>query len=212
MGEAYSRTMLTSALLVTGTGSVFSFTRETGGRRVIDKSVIMDDAAIRRALTRIAHEIIERNKGVDDCILVGIKTRGIYLAQRLAERIEQIESVKIPVGQVDITLYRDDLTHKAEDAVLKGAELPGDITGKTVILVDDVLFTGRTVRAALDALVDHGRPKMIQLAVLVDRGHRELPIRPDFVGKNVPTSRTEIVAVQLTEVDETDRVTIRQSN
>ncbi|WP_346773945.1 bifunctional pyr operon transcriptional regulator/uracil phosphoribosyltransferase PyrR [Brevibacillus sp. SYP-B805] len=178
----------------------------------MDKSVIMDDAAIRRALTRIAHEIIERNKGVDDCILVGIKTRGIYLAQRLAERIEQIESVKIPVGQVDITLYRDDLTHKAEDAVLKGAELPGDITGKIVILVDDVLFTGRTVRAALDALVDHGRPKMIQLAVLVDRGHRELPIRPDFVGKNVPTSRTEIVAVQLTEVDETDRVTIRQAN
>jgi pyrimidine operon attenuation protein/uracil phosphoribosyltransferase len=179
---------------------------------MIDKSVIMDEAAIRRALTRIAHEIIEKNKGVDDCMLVGIKTRGIYLAERLAGRIEQIEQVNIPVGRVDITLYRDDLTHKSPDAVLGGAELPGTITGKTVILVDDVLFTGRTVRAALDALVDHGRPRMIQLAVLVDRGHRELPIRPDYIGKNVPTSRSEIVAVQLAEVDGLDQVSIRQAN
>lgn len=176
---------------------------------MIEKSVIMDEAAIRRALTRIAHEIIERNKGVEDCIVVGIKTRGVYLAERLAQRIEQIEHVAVPVGQLDITLYRDDLTHKAEDAVLQGASLPGEITGKTIVLVDDVLYTGRTVRAALDALIDHGRPKMIQLAVLVDRGHRELPIRPDFVGKNVPTSRSEIVSVQLTEVDGADQVTIR---
>jgi pyrimidine operon attenuation protein/uracil phosphoribosyltransferase len=176
---------------------------------VIDKSIIMDEAAIRRALTRIAHEIIERNKGVENCIVVGIKTRGVYLAERLVARIEQIENVKLPVGELDITLYRDDLKHKFEDAVLKGAQLPGDITGKTVILVDDVLYTGRTVRAALDALIDHGRPTMIQLAVLVDRGHRELPIRPDYVGKNVPTSRSEIVAVQLKEVDGQDQVAIR---
>lgn len=177
---------------------------------MINKSVIMDEAAIRRALTRIAHEIIERNKGVEDCIIVGIKTRGIYLAQRLVERIEMIENVKVPVGELDITFYRDDLQHKSEDAVLQGAKLPDTISGKTVILVDDVLYTGRTVRAALDALIDHGRPRMIQLAVLVDRGHRELPIRPDFVGKNVPTSRTEIVDVQLAEVDSMDIVTIRQ--
>ncbi|CAM3261051.1 MULTISPECIES: bifunctional pyr operon transcriptional regulator/uracil phosphoribosyltransferase PyrR [Brevibacillus] len=177
---------------------------------MINKSVIMDEAAIRRALTRIAHEIIERNKGVEDCIIVGIKTRGIYLAQRLVERIELIENVKVPVGELDITFYRDDLQHKSEDAVLQGSQLPDQITGKTVILVDDVLYTGRTVRAALDALIDNGRPRMIQLAVLVDRGHRELPIRPDFVGKNVPTSRTEIVDVQLSEVDVMDIVSIRQ--
>jgi len=177
---------------------------------MVEKNVILDEAAIRRALTRIAHEIIEKNKGVENCVLIGIKTRGVYLAERLAERIEQIENVKLPTGHLDITLYRDDLTHKAEDAVLKGAQLPNDITGKTVILIDDVLFTGRTVRAALDALVDQGRPTMIQLAVLVDRGHRELPIRPDYVGKNVPTSRSEIVAVELTEVDKLDQVTIRQ--
>ncbi|WNC12770.1 bifunctional pyr operon transcriptional regulator/uracil phosphoribosyltransferase PyrR [Brevibacillus brevis] len=177
---------------------------------MINKSVIMDEAAIRRALTRIAHEIIERNKGVEDCIIVGIKTRGIYLAQRLVERIELIENVKVPVGELDITFYRDDLQHKSEDAVLQGSQLPEQITGKTVILVDDVLYTGRTVRAALDALIDSGRPRMIQLAVLVDRGHRELPIRPDFVGKNVPTARTEIVDVQLAEVDMMDIVSIRQ--
>lgn len=177
---------------------------------MINKSVIMDEAAIRRVLTRIAHEIIERNKGVEDCIIVGIKTRGIYLAKRLVERIEMIENVKVPVGELDITFYRDDLQHKSEDAVLQGAQLPEQITGKTVILVDDVLYTGRTVRAALDALIDSGRPRMIQLAVLVDRGHRELPIRPDFVGKNLPTARTEIVDVQLSEVDLMDIVSIRQ--
>lgn len=175
-----------------------------------EKSVLMDEAAIRRALTRIAHEIIEKNKGVEDCVVVGIKTRGVYLAERLAQRIEQIESVKLAVGELDITFYRDDLSHKAEDAVLQGAQIPEDVTGKTIILVDDVLFTGRTVRAALDALMDHGRPKMIQLAVLVDRGHRELPIRPDYVGKNVPTSRSEIISVSLADVDGAEEVTISQ--
>lgn len=172
--------------------------------------VLMDEAAIRRALTRIAHEIIEKNKGVADCLIVGIKTRGVYLAERLAQRIEQIENVKLPVGELDITFYRDDLSHKAEDAVLRGVQIPENVSGKTIILVDDVLFTGRTVRAALDALMDHGRPKMIQLAVLVDRGHRELPIRPDYVGKNVPTSRSELIAVSLVDIDGEEQVTISQ--
>lgn len=172
--------------------------------------VILDQDSIRRALTRIAHEIIERNKGIANCVLVGIKTRGIYLAERLAERIKEIESFEVPVGELDITLYRDDLSHKHEhqDPVLKGTQLPVDIAGKVVILVDDVLYTGRTVRAGLDALIDHGRPQSIQLAVLVDRGHRELPIRPDFVGKNVPTSKEEIIAVRLSEADGDDIVQI----
>ncbi|MBU8907086.1 bifunctional pyr operon transcriptional regulator/uracil phosphoribosyltransferase PyrR [Desertibacillus haloalkaliphilus] len=172
--------------------------------------VILDDQAIRRALTRIAHEIIERNKGIDDCVLVGIKTRGIYLANRLAERIEQIEGSSVPVGEVDITLYRDDLTVKttSEEPLLKGTDVPTDITDRKVILIDDVLYTGRTVRAALDALIDLGRPSQIQLAVLVDRGHRELPIRPDYIGKNVPTSKSEIITVTLKEIDEIDGVTI----
>lgn len=172
--------------------------------------IILDEDAVRRALTRIAHEIIERNKGIENCVLVGIKTRGIYLAERLKSKIREIEQSTIPVGELDITLYRDDLSHKNEDQqpVLKGSQLPVDITGKIVILVDDVLYTGRTVRAALDALIDHGRPQVIQLAVLVDRGHRELPIRPDFVGKNVPTSKTEIISVQMKEIDEIDQVEI----
>ncbi|SFJ62931.1 bifunctional pyr operon transcriptional regulator/uracil phosphoribosyltransferase PyrR [Thermoflavimicrobium dichotomicum] len=169
--------------------------------------VILDEAAIRRALTRIAHEIIERNKGVDNCILVGIKTRGIFLAQRLAERIHRIEGVEVPIGELDITLYRDDLTEKSSQPQVKETQVP-DIRGKKVILVDDVLYTGRTVRAAMDALIDLGRPQMIQLAVLVDRGHRELPIRPDYVGKNVPTSKKEVVSVFVTEVDQMDQVVI----
>ncbi|MEB1810016.1 MAG: bifunctional pyr operon transcriptional regulator/uracil phosphoribosyltransferase PyrR [Bacillaceae bacterium] len=174
--------------------------------------VILDEQAIRRATTRIAHEIIERNKGIDNCILVGIKTRGIYVAKRLADRIEQIEGEKIPVGEVDITLYRDDLTVKTEDQdpLLKGSQVPTDITDRKVILIDDVLYTGRTVRAALDALMDLGRPSQIQLAVLIDRGHRELPIRPDYVGKNVPTSKSEIITAKLKEVDEIDEVSIIQ--
>lgn len=172
--------------------------------------VILDEQAIRRAITRIAHEIIERNKGVENCVLVGIKTRGIYLAKRLAERIEQIEGEKIPVGELDITLYRDDLTEKTVDKepLFQGMNVPIDITNKKVILVDDVLFTGRTVRAALDALIDLGRPAQIQLAVLIDRGHRELPIRPDYVGKNVPTAKTEVIAAKVVEVDQIDEVSL----
>jgi pyrimidine operon attenuation protein/uracil phosphoribosyltransferase len=178
----------------------------------MQKAVVMDEQAIRRALTRIAHEIIERNKGIDDCVLIGIKTRGIYLAKRLAERIEQIEGRAIPVGELDITLYRDDLTVKTIDRepLVKGTNVPFDVTNKKVILVDDVLFTGRTVRAAMDAVMDLGRPARIQLAVLVDRGHRELPIRADFVGKNIPTSSSELIVVELTEVDKLDQVSIHE--
>lgn len=176
------------------------------------KATVLDEQAIRRALTRIAHEIIEKNKGIHQCILVGIRTRGIYLANRLAERIEQIEGEKIPVGELDITLYRDDLSiiSKDKEPVVKGSKIEADITNKIIILVDDVLYTGRTVRAALDALVDIGRPQAVQLAVLVDRGHRELPIRADYVGKNIPTSRSEKIVVQLTEVDGLDEVSIHE--
>jgi pyrimidine operon attenuation protein / uracil phosphoribosyltransferase len=179
----------------------------------MQKAIVLDEQAIRRALTRIAHEIIERNKGIEDCVLVGIKTRGIYLAKRLAERIEQIEGAAIPVGELDITLYRDDLTTKTGDKepLVKGTDVPVDITNKKVVLVDDVLYTGRTVRAAMDALMDLGRPAQIQLAVLVDRGHRELPIRADFVGKNIPTSSSEMIVVELTEVDKIDQVSIHEN-
>ncbi|RSL31364.1 bifunctional pyr operon transcriptional regulator/uracil phosphoribosyltransferase PyrR [Salibacterium salarium] len=173
--------------------------------------VLLDEQAVRRALTRIAHEIIEKNKGIEDCVLVGIKTRGIHIANRIAANIAKIEGKTIPVGEADITLYRDDLTHVTEnsDPELKGTDIPEDVFDKEVILVDDVLYTGRTVRAAMDAVMDLGRPSQIQLAVLIDRGHRELPIRPDFIGKNIPTSKEEIVAVKLTETDELDEVTIR---
>jgi pyrimidine operon attenuation protein/uracil phosphoribosyltransferase len=176
--------------------------------------VILDEQAIRRATTRIAHEIIEHNKGIENCVLVGIKTRGIYLAKRLAQRIEQIEGAKIPVGEIDITLYRDDLTIKSNsnEPIIQGTDIPVDIRDRKVILVDDVLYTGRTVRAGLDALIDIGRPEQIQLAVLIDRGHRELPIRPDYVGKNVPTSKSEKIVAKLSEVDSTDEVTIEQNN
>ncbi|HEY4554630.1 MAG TPA: bifunctional pyr operon transcriptional regulator/uracil phosphoribosyltransferase PyrR [Bacillaceae bacterium] len=174
------------------------------------KAVVLDEKAIQRALTRIAHEIIERNKGIEDCVLVGIKTRGIYLAERLAKRIEKIEGEPIAVGELDITLYRDDLTVKTLNAEpeVRGSHLPVDINNKKVILVDDVLYTGRTVRAAMDALVDSGRPSQIQLAVLVDRGHRELPIRADFIGKNLPTSSQERVVVELYETDDNEQVSI----
>ncbi|KMJ58565.1 bifunctional pyrimidine regulatory protein PyrR uracil phosphoribosyltransferase [Bacillus sp. LL01] len=177
-----------------------------------EKALILDEQAIRRALTRIAHEIIERNKGVEDSVLVGIKTRGIHLAKRLAERINQIEEKDIPVGELDITLYRDDLTTKTSDKepLVKGSDIPVDINNKKVILVDDVLFTGRTVRAGMDALMDFGRPAQIQLAVLVDRGHRELPIRADFVGKNIPTASTEKIVVELSEIDNNDQVSIHE--
>ncbi|KEO82039.1 bifunctional pyr operon transcriptional regulator/uracil phosphoribosyltransferase PyrR [Tumebacillus flagellatus] len=175
---------------------------------MIEKTVLMDEQGVRRALTRIAHEIVEKNKGTENLVLVGIKTRGIHIAERLAERIEQFEGVKLPVGSLDITLYRDDLKLRTEQPVVHGSEIDCEINDVNVVLVDDVLYTGRTVRAALDALIDMGRPRQIQLAVLVDRGHRELPIRPDFVGKNVPTSRSEVVAVQLQETDAVDSVII----
>jgi len=177
---------------------------------MVQKTIVLDEKSIQRALTRIAHEIIERNKGISDCILVGIKTRGIYLADRLAKRIEQIEGMPISDGELDITLYRDDLTPKTKDAEpeVKGSHLPTNINNKKVILVDDVLYTGRTVRAAMDALVDVGRPSAIQLAVLVDRGHRELPIRADFIGKNIPTASIERIVVELAESDGSDQVSI----
>ncbi|MFD2171494.1 bifunctional pyr operon transcriptional regulator/uracil phosphoribosyltransferase PyrR [Tumebacillus lipolyticus] len=173
-----------------------------------EKTQLLDAEAIRRALTRIAHEIVEKNKGTEGLVIIGIKTRGIHLAKRLADRIASFEQVQVPVGTLDITLYRDDLKQRGEQAVVNGSEIDFAITDKTVVLVDDVLFTGRTVRAALDALIDLGRPRQIQLAVLVDRGHRELPIRPDYVGKNVPTSREEVVAVNLDEIEQQDKVII----
>ncbi|HYK73487.1 MAG TPA: bifunctional pyr operon transcriptional regulator/uracil phosphoribosyltransferase PyrR [Pseudoneobacillus sp.] len=174
------------------------------------KAVLLDEQAIRRALTRIAHEVIEKNKGIENLVLVGIKTRGIYIAKRLAEKIAEIEEKEIPVGELDITLYRDDLTKKThdEEPLVKGSDIPSDITNQKVILVDDVLYTGRTVRAAMDALMDIGRPAAIQLAVLVDRGHRELPIRADYVGKNIPTSSSEKIVVELNEVDNIEQVSI----
>ncbi|HBQ26160.1 MAG TPA: bifunctional pyr operon transcriptional regulator/uracil phosphoribosyltransferase PyrR [Syntrophomonas sp.] len=175
-----------------------------------DKNVIMDDMGMKRALTRIAHEIIERNKGVEDVAIVGIRRRGGPLAQRLAARIEEIEGVKVPVGILDITLYRDDLTTLASQPLVHRTEVNFDINGLIIVLVDDVLYTGRTVRAAMDALIDLGRPKTIQLAVLVDRGHRELPIKADFIGKNVPTSRQEIISVQVKEIDNKDGVVIQE--
>ena len=175
-----------------------------------DKTVLMDSEGIRRALTRISHEIVEKNKGVDNIVLVGIRTRGVPIAERLAEYIEKIEGQKPPVGILDITLYRDDLSTLAYQPIVRPTELPVDITGKVVVLVDDVLYTGRTIRAALDAVIDNGRPKTIQLAVLVDRGHRELPIRADFVGKNVPTSSKEVISVQLQATDEAENVILRE--
>ena len=175
-----------------------------------DKTVLMDMEGIRRALTRISHEIVEKNKGVENIVLVGIRTRGVPIAERLAEYIEKIEGQKRPVGVLDITLYRDDLSTLGYQPVVRPTELPVDITGKTSVLVDDVLYTGRTIRAALDAIIDNGRPKTIQLAVLVDRGHRELPIRADFVGKNVPTSSKEVVSVQLEATDKAENVILRE--
>lgn len=178
--------------------------------QLTEKANILDEQAIERALTRIAHEIIERNKGIDECILVGIKTRGAYLAIRLAEKIEKIEGKKIRAGELDITLYRDDLLTKHDDNEprVHQVDISYDVADQKVILVDDVLYTGRTVRAAMDAVMDLGRPAQIQLAVLVDRGHRELPIRPDFVGKNIPTSSDERVVVSMQESDDEDSVTI----
>ena len=177
---------------------------------MIEKATLLDDKAISRALTRISHEIIEKNKGVKDCVLIGIRTRGIFLAERIQQRILDIEGAEIPVGELDITLYRDDLSTKTKDGqpLVKGSDVSFSLQDKKVILVDDVLYTGRTVRAALDALVDIGRPSQIQLAVLVDRGHRELPIRADYVGKNIPTAKSERIVVKLKEMDDGENVSI----
>ena len=174
------------------------------------KTVIMDEDKIRRSLTRVAHEIIEKNKGTDDLVLIGIRSRGVPLAHRLNDIIEQIEGKKVITGIIDITLYRDDLSTLAEQPVLNKTEIAFDLKGKNVVLVDDVLYTGRTVRAALDAMADLGRAKTVQLAVLIDRGHKELPIRADFIGKNVPTSKTEVIAVLLKETDGVDEGVIQE--
>ena len=172
------------------------------------KAKIMDEAAIDRTLVRIAHEILEKNDGTDDLCLIGIRTRGVPLARRLAKNIEKIDGVQLPVGELDITLYRDDLNFKPPRALASTSIPEGGIDNATVILVDDVLYSGRSVRSALDALRDIGRPRMVQLAVLVDRGHRELPIRADYVGKNVPTSLRESVQVRVAELDGVDEVVI----
>ena len=172
------------------------------------KKIIMTPEDISRTLARIAHEIIERNKTIDHLILVGMRTRGVPLAKRLAANIEGFEKIKIPVGALDINLYRDDLSSLDLQPVVQRTDIPANIDGKSIVLVDDVLYTGRSTRAAMDALIDLGRPQSIQLAVLVDRGHREMPIRPDYVGKNVPSSRHEEIQVQLVETDGIDEVAI----
>ena len=177
--------------------------------RFREKAQVLDEAALDRALTRIAHEILEKNGGASDLAFVGLRTRGVTVAHRLAARIAQIDGATLPVGTLDITLYRDDLGLRGAP-VIRGTDIPFSIKNKTVVLVDDVLFTGRTIRAALDAIIDLGRPKAIQLAILIDRGHREVPIRPDYVGKNLPTSRRESVAVRLREHDGEDRVVIEE--
>lgn len=173
-----------------------------------EKAQILDREGIRRALVRIAHEVIERNKGARDLGLVGIRNRGVHLATRIQAILREIEGAEVPLGVLDITLYRDDLALRRNRPVLRSTDVPFDVDGRIIVLVDDVLYTGRTVRAALDALIDLGRPRAIQLAVLVDRGHRELPIRADYVGKNLPTARRESVSVMLDETDGDDRVVI----
>ena len=170
--------------------------------------VLLSSEDIGRALARIAHEIVERNKGVENVVLVGMRTRGVPLAKRIAKTVENFEGIPIPVGTLDIGLYRDDIAHAQLKSAIQDTDIPTDITDKQVILVDDVLYTGRSIRAAMDALMDLGRPKSIQLAVLIDRGHRELPIRADYVGKNMPSSRSEKIQVHLEETDSIDEVTI----
>ncbi len=174
----------------------------------MSEAMLMSADDVRRAIVRVAHEIVEQNRGCQDLILVGMRTRGVPLAQRLADAIQEFESEEVGVGALDIGFYRDDLPARGTTVEIKPSELPEDIADKRVVLVDDVLYTGRSIRAALDALIDYGRPERIQLAVLVDRGHRELPIRADFVGKNIPTSREDDVVVRLNETDGIDQVIV----
>ena len=173
---------------------------------------ILDADDLRRALVRMAHEIVESHGGTDDLVLIGLRTRGFPLAERLAALIAEHEHATVPVGSLDITFYRDDLTRLAHAPIVKRSDLGPEVTDQTVVLVDDVLYTGRTIRAALDALTDHGRPSAVRLAVVVDRGHRELPIRPDYVGKNLPTSSDEVVHVRLAETDGADEVVITRAD
>jgi pyrimidine operon attenuation protein/uracil phosphoribosyltransferase len=175
---------------------------------MIDKAEIMDERGIMRAVTRIAHEIIEKNKGVENVCLIGIQRRGVPLARLIASKIKDVEGKEVKVGILDITFYRDDLSMLSEHPVVNGTEINFQVTDKIVVLVDDVIYTGRTARAAIDAIMDIGRPRMIQLAILIDRGHRELPIRADYIGKNVPTSRAEIINVKLQDIDGVNVVTI----
>ncbi len=175
------------------------------------EKVLMTSEDISRAIARIAHEILERNKGAEDIVLVGLRTRGVPLARRLAAKIQSLESLSVPVGALDFALYRDDISELERKPELQGTDIPTDIIDKHVVLVDDVLYTGRSIRAAMDAVIALGRPQSIQLAVLVDRGHRELPIRADYVGKNIPSSRSEKIKVQLQESDGIDKVTIKEN-
>lgn len=169
---------------------------------------VVDQVTMKRALTRITYEIIERNQTIQDVVLIGIKTRGIYIASRVADRLKQLEGIEVPIGELDITLYRDDKKETPAEAELHSSDIPVSLEGKEVILIDDVLYTGRTIRAAMDAVMDYGRPRKISLAVLVDRGHRELPIRADYVGKNIPTAKTEEILVEMQELDGKDRIMI----
>jgi len=169
---------------------------------------VVDQVTMKRALTRITYEIIERNQSIEEIVLIGIKTRGIYIAARIAERLKQLENIEVPVGELDITLYRDDKKEIAQEPELHSSDIPVSLEGKEVILIDDVLYTGRTIRAAMDAVMDFGRPRKISLAVLVDRGHRELPIRADYVGKNIPTAKKEEILVEMQELDGQDRIMI----
>lgn len=178
----------------------------------MQKAIIMDEDAIARALKRISHQIVEKNKGIENVALIGIKTRGVHIAYVIRDLIREIEGVDLDVGILDVSLYRDDLIQKSSDAVVNQSDIPFYINGKKIVLVDDVIYTGRTVRAALDAVMDLGRPNQIQLAVLIDRGHRELPIRADYVGKNVPTSHEEMIRVELKTSDGADRVSIYEKS
>jgi len=184
-------------------------TKEVNGMK--KRKVVMDAEGIERSLTRVAYQILEKNKGVEDLVLIGIQKGGVLLAERLGRKISAIEGVPIPVGKLDITLYRDDIMKSGKQHEIGKTDIPFSLNGKKVVLVDDVIFTGRTIRAAMDALMDFGRPKLIELAVLIDRGHREIPIRADFVGKNLPSSQSEEVLVKLSKRKTSDSVSIEET-